>query len=116
LFLSKDYSKALHWFTQTANQGDSDAQFSLALMYEDGKGTPKDYSKALHWYTQAANKGHSLAQNNLALMYKRGEGTPKNYILAYKHILIAGTLGYDTKKVIEIIEPIRKNGLTQPRN
>ena len=35
----QDYAKAVEWFQNAANQGDSTAQYNLALMYYDGKGT-----------------------------------------------------------------------------
>ena len=33
------------------------AQFNLARMYEEGRGTPVDIIEAAHWYRQAAEKG-----------------------------------------------------------
>lgn len=55
-----------------AQEGDSDAQYNLAYMYENGLGVPKDESKALELYRQAADKGNPDAQTNLDAM-----NTPK---------------------------------------
>jgi TPR repeat protein len=34
---------------KAAEQGDSEAQFELGLMYARGEGVPKDETKAVHW-------------------------------------------------------------------
>ena len=64
--------------TKKAKQGDSEAQYNLALMYDNGDGIPKNEKKALHWYLESAKQGDSEAQLKLALMYIEGDGTPKN--------------------------------------
>jgi len=53
-----------------AQEGDSDAQYSLAYLYENGIGVPKNETKALELYKQAADQGYSAAQNNLDSMSK----------------------------------------------
>jgi len=44
-----------------AKQGNADAQFTLAVMYENGDGVPKDEKTAMKWYRLAAEKGHAEA-------------------------------------------------------
>lgn len=53
-----------------AQEGDPDAQYNLAYIYENGLGVPKDETKALELYQQAADQGHPAAQNNLEAMGK----------------------------------------------
>jgi TPR repeat protein len=53
-----------------AQEGDPDAQYNLAYIYENGIGVPKDESKALELYQQAANQGHPAAQTNLDALSK----------------------------------------------
>lgn len=48
-----------------AQEGDPDAQYNLAYMYENGLGVPKNETKALELYQQAADQGHPAAQTNL---------------------------------------------------
>jgi TPR repeat protein len=48
------YERALAWFTQGADRGHDEAQYSAALMYESGQGTPQDSVKALAYATLAA--------------------------------------------------------------
>jgi TPR repeat protein len=57
-----------------AKQGDADAQFNLALRYQDGDGMARDFAKAAHWFGKAAGQGHAAAQYSLALMYDKGQG------------------------------------------
>jgi TPR repeat protein len=50
---------------KAAQAGDSDAQYHLAYLYENGLGVAKDEAKALELYEQAANQGHPSAKDNL---------------------------------------------------
>jgi TPR repeat protein len=51
-----------------AREGDPDAQYELAYLYENGLGVPKDETRALELYQQAADQGHPAAQANLDAM------------------------------------------------
>jgi TPR repeat protein len=53
-----------------AQEGDPDAQYELAYLYENGLGVPKNEAKALELYQQAADQGHPAAQDNLEAMSK----------------------------------------------
>ena len=59
-------------------QGEANAQFNLAVCYEDGIGVEKDEQKAVEWYKKAAKQGDVKAQNNLALCYEDGIGVEKD--------------------------------------
>lgn len=61
--------KALYWYNKAAEQGNSEAQFQCARMYELGDGAQKSNNKALEWYQKAVAQNHTKAQYNLALMY-----------------------------------------------
>jgi len=53
-----------------AQEGDPDAQYELAYLYENGLGVPKNETKALELYQQAADQGHPAAQDNIDAMNK----------------------------------------------
>jgi TPR repeat protein len=53
-----------------AQEGDPDAQYELAYLYENGLGVPKNEAKALELYQQAADQGHPAAQDNINAMSK----------------------------------------------
>ena len=76
--VTEDKAKAIEWFTKAAEAGQSDAQYGLALMYDEGDGVPEDNAKAIEWYTKAALAGNNDAQFNLALMYDEGDGVPED--------------------------------------
>lgn len=61
-----------------AEAGDAQAQLRLALMYDQGRGTPRDYYSAFVWYLEAAKKGLPVAQHNVGVAYVAGLGVQKN--------------------------------------
>ncbi len=67
---------------QKSEEGDADAMFELAWLFDEGKKIYQSDKKAFEWYQKAAEKGHSMAQNNLANMYERGRGCVKRMDLA----------------------------------
>ena len=60
-----DYATALRLWQPLAEQGDAQAQHSLALMYTKGLGVPQDFVEAVRWYRLAAEQGHAGAQYSL---------------------------------------------------
>ena len=78
-----NYTAALKEWRPLAEQGHSESQFVLGLLYRNGKGVEKDFSKAIKWYLLAAENGHAKAQAKLGYMYVNGEGVNKNYVRAY---------------------------------
>ena len=74
----KDYTKALEIWQSRAKQGDSSAQFNLALLYHFGLGVEKNINIAIFWYERSAANGASKAQNNLGHLLYEGKETKKN--------------------------------------
>ena len=64
-------------FLAAAREGHADAQFNVAMMYEQGIGVGKDEQEAVAWYGESAEQGNSAAQFNLGVLYENGRGTPK---------------------------------------
>ena len=73
-----DYSKAIYWYIESANQGNVYAQNNLGRIYELGVEIQQDFEKALYWYGKAVELNNSFAENNLARMYKKGYGVEVN--------------------------------------
>ena len=65
---------AMQEFRSGAETNDSNCQFNLALMYEQGLGVAKDEKEARGWYRKAAELGNANAQFNLAVLYENGHG------------------------------------------
>ena len=70
-------SSFMEWYS-AAEQGDSEAQYNLGLMYDYGEGVVQDYSAASAWYSKAAFQGHSEAQFNLGILFGNGHGVEQN--------------------------------------
>lgn len=59
-------------------QDSTEAQYGLALLYWQGKGTTQNYHEAEKWLLLAADSGHSEAQLKLAFLYLTGLNGKKN--------------------------------------
>lgn len=69
---------------QQAYLGDADAQYTLADIFQKGKGVTKNSAHAFYWYQRAAQQGNLPAQFNVWYAYLTGEGTQENEHLAQK--------------------------------
>jgi uncharacterized protein len=90
---SGDFETALREWTPLAKQGHVQAQYNLALMYDNGEGVPQDYKTAVKWYTLAAEKGDADAQYNLGVMYRKGDGVLQDDKTAVKWYTLAAEQG-----------------------
>ncbi len=59
---------------QSAQQGNIDAQATLAMMYDHGHRFSQNSTEAAKWYRKAALQGDALSQYTLAEMYLDGRG------------------------------------------
>ena len=82
-YKENDYSHACDIWMPLAENGNSDAAFKLAGMYDFAEGVPQDYSKSAKWLLRAAECGHGDAQCKLANRYDDGLGLDKNRFKAY---------------------------------
>jgi TPR repeat protein len=55
------YATAFKEFKSAAERGDPRAQYSLAVMFNDGIGVRKDPAEARVWFRKAADNGHPMA-------------------------------------------------------
>jgi hypothetical protein len=74
----------MRWYRKAADQGFSDAQFSVESVYEHSNSIPRDFREAAHWYQLAAEQSNADAEFALGEMYRDGRGVPFNNVLAYK--------------------------------
>jgi hypothetical protein len=75
-----DVITAVKNLQKLAEQGDAEAQWKLALCYDnsEGVGVLHDSGKAAYWYEKAAEQGHGDAANYLAISYRDGDGVQKD--------------------------------------
>jgi S1-C subfamily serine protease len=68
-----------------AEQGDAEAQYTLALKYDTGRDVPENYAESGKWYRKAAMQGHAGAQYFLGSRYWiRGDDSQATLTEAYK--------------------------------
>ena len=58
---------------RAADQGNTDAQYSLGVMYANGKGGVEDVAEAARLFRLAADQGHAEAQFSLGVMHEIGK-------------------------------------------
>jgi len=74
-----DYATALRGLRLLADEGNADAQYRLARMYESGEGVPKNPAAARAWYRKAAEQGRADAQQLMGFIYDDGMGVPQDH-------------------------------------
>ncbi len=90
-----DFTTALRLLRSLADQGDTEAQNALAVMYEKGEGVAQDIAAALMWYRKAADQGDAEAQLNLGNLYANGQGVPQDYVMAHMWFDLAAAAGIE---------------------
>ena len=96
LGVRQDYSKALEWFIEAAQQGNVVAQKNVGTIYAGGHGVPQDYREAVRWYLMAAENNDAVVQKRLADMYILGLGVPADQREAVKWYRRASENGDDS--------------------
>lgn len=80
IYLSlNDQKKALYWTEKAALQGDAEAQYKMAVHYENGVGVKKNAEAAFDMFKRAADNGNQEAIRRLVLAYGLGKGVKKDY-------------------------------------
>src|SRR6266478_876511 len=87
------YRKVFEEFKAKAENGNSEAQFSVGAAYAEGIGVAKDATEAVKWYRKAAEQANADAQFSLGWHYGRGEGVGKNLVEAAKWLGKAAVQG-----------------------
>lgn len=110
--ITRNNEEAFKWYAASALQGDTSSQFTVGLMFHEGRGAPsKDGVEAVKWFRLAAEKNDRFVsdapQFYLGLAYWKGEGVPKDEVLAYMWVNIASAGGNST--IIESRDKIAKN-------
>ena len=65
----KKFLEAVEIFEKLASQGVPEAQFNLALLNNNGLGTPKNFKMALYWSWYAHLNGHTTALTQVNSIY-----------------------------------------------
>ena len=96
---TKKPSPEIQTLIDSANSGNTEAQFKLGSAYDYGQGVTRNGNEALKWYLMSAEAGNAEAQNSVGSGYQ----AEKKYKLAYEwyekaakqnHALATNNLGY----------------------
>lgn len=99
LYAGGDHKGALQQYVDAGGEGDIEATFRAAQMFEKGEGTGEPrYEKAVAWYQVAARGGHVGALRQLAGMFADGRGVDADKVQAWTLLNIAAERG-DAKAV-----------------
>jgi hypothetical protein len=91
-----DFGNAYEIWLPLAEAGDSDAQFGVGVILDNGQGVAENDAEAAKWYRLAAEHGNPDAQFNLALLYDSGKGVEQNKEEAafwYRKSAVTGHVG-----------------------
>lgn len=75
-------SVTFHQYKQSAERGESAAQYAMGEIYARGKGVRQNYVEALKWYRRAAEQGHAGAEFMLGRSYAKGFGVSRDKVEA----------------------------------
>ncbi|WP_026759954.1 tetratricopeptide repeat protein [Selenomonas ruminantium] len=95
-FDEEQYKEALNYFQRAAvdgNEFQAEAENTIGIMYQQGKGVEQDFVKAAEWYQKAAGHGNASAMCALGTMYNRGQGMAQDCAQAAYWALQAAKLG-----------------------
>jgi hypothetical protein len=91
--LTDDHHFAVQLYQESAESGDSDAQYKLGLLYLTGNGALQDFAEAAKWLKLAAEQGYALAQYELGLIYRTGYGLASDQVQSYMWLNLAAAAG-----------------------
>ena len=89
-----DFETAVRDLSPLADDGNVEAQFYMAYMYETGKGVPVDLEQAAHWYLSAAEQGEPKAQFNLAAAFESARGVETDLVQTHRWYLASAESGF----------------------
>ena len=93
----KDINKSFKLILKSAKQGNSNAQFLIGLIYNEGKLKPQDSEKALKWIKEAAEQGNDDAISWLAPKFDLKQDTIPNLNYGEYYALIIGNDNYQNQ-------------------
>ena len=109
----KNSSKKLFFALRAAKNGNSKAQFDLAMMYASGNGVAKNERSAFTWFHKAARNGHTEAKYYMGLSFLQGRGVKKQLHLARYWFKQASKAGHS--KAIYNLSKVEKSLFPQTR-
>src|SRR5258708_11438254 len=79
-----DNDEAAKWLRLSAEQGDAQSQYNLAVLYTQGLGVPRNLKEAANWMQKSAGQKLAAGELGLGVLYENGQGVPQDSIEAAK--------------------------------
>lgn len=76
--IRRGFNLQLRNIRKDAEKGDTNAQFKLGIIYNNGWGVPADIAEAAEWYRKAAEQGHVASKDMLRTTFFAKEGICTN--------------------------------------
>ena len=96
-----DYSKAMYWMKQAADQNNALALTNLAFFYQQGIVTEKNTALALTLFEKALQLGDGTAAYQLGILYQAGgEATPQNIDKAIEYYIKGDQLNHNACRFV----------------
>ena len=99
-FEAKHFSRAMQLLKPLAESENADAQYRVAIMYQNGLGVVPHPDAAYQWMRRAAEQGHALAQHGLGFMYMEGDCVAKKDLTLLFPIM-SNTFNYTSNHEID---------------
>ena len=97
-----------------AEQGDGDAQYTLAQSYLRHDPTNEDYQSALKWLRASAAQGNADGEFLLGYLSEHGQGLPRDYAKAAENYRAAALQGHSTAE--NNLASLYQHGQGVPKN
>lgn len=78
-----DYQAAYREWSPLAEEGNTQAQNKMGVLYATGRGVRRDPKMAMKWFLRAAENGNIDAHINVGRLYEQGHGVQRNLPKAY---------------------------------
>jgi TPR repeat protein len=108
-----DYETAHKEFSPLAEQGHTNAQLILGIMYLNGQGVQQDDAEAVKWWRRAAELGHDGAQFYLGVVYVKGQGVQQDDAKAVNWWRRAAEQGHDVAQSYLGVMYLKGQGVQQ---
>lgn len=111
-----DINEAIKWYTQSAEQGQSQAQSFLGDFYYTGEGVEQDFAKAFELYQKSATSGNDVSMIQLGLMYEHGQHVSESPAKAREYFMQAINKTGNPRAMICMGDLYRKGNLDSEGN
>ncbi len=100
LFVAADHDLTDNAFEEAKYEESPRAQYTLGMMYLQGRGVPENKTLALFWLKKSASQNYYLALHRLGRVYLSDEVIETNSEAAVKYLTMAAQKGYSPSQYL----------------